>query len=126
MEYDRGLLEEFEEGDSPILRFFYFREPTLTLGRLEARRIDLAQLPYPHDIRPTGGRAVLHGKDDLCYSILASTRDPFVGGELLSSYRKISGIFQAALKSLGREVEMSRDKHRSAGSSHCFTSNSFI
>ena len=125
MAYDAELFKKFQQGQFPILRFFFFERPTLTLGRLEARRINLAALPYPYEIRPTGGRAVLHGEGDLCYSIVAGTNDPLVGGELLESYRKISGILSYALRGLAREVRLSEEKHAGLETGHCFSSPSF-
>jgi lipoyl(octanoyl) transferase len=125
MAYDSELFHGSAQGNSPLLRFFFFGHPTLTLGRLEARRLDLAALPYPHEIRPTGGRAVLHGEGDLCYSIVAPTNDPLVGGELLESYRKISALLAYALRGLGREVRLSDERHPGLGTGHCFSSPSF-
>src|ERR1035441_9080100 len=125
MAYDGELFKGFLTGQAPILRFFFFERPTLTLGRLEARRINLAQLPYPFEIRPTGGRAVLHGDGDLCYSIVASTSDPLVGGELLESYRKISGLLAYALRGLGREVRLCEERHPGLEKGHCFSAPSF-
>ena len=125
MAYDTELFKGFRPGDAPILRFFFFERPTLTLGRLEARRLNLSALPHPYEIRPTGGRAVLHGEGDLCYSIVAPTNDPMVGGELLGSYRKISAILAYALRDLGREVRLSEEKHPGLEAGHCFSSPSF-
>ncbi|HJT24190.1 MAG TPA: hypothetical protein VJ873_06410, partial [bacterium] len=85
----------------------------------------LESLPYPYEIRPTGGRAVLHGAGDLCYSIVASTSDALVGGELLESYRKISGLLAYALRDLNREVRLSEEKHPGLEAGHCFSAPSF-
>jgi lipoate-protein ligase A len=68
---------------------------------------------------------VLHGEGDLCYSIVAPTNDPLVGGELLESYRKISAILAYALRDLGREVRLSDEKHPGLEAGHCFSSPSF-
>jgi len=125
MAYDTELFHGFSSSDAPILRFFFFNRPTLTLGRLEARRLDLASLPTPHEIRPTGGRAVLHGEGDLCYSLVAPTNDPLVGGELLESYRKISALLAYALRGLDREVRLSDERHPGLETGHCFSSPSF-
>lgn len=125
MAYDAELFKRFQAGHPPILRFFHFENPTLTLGRLEARRLNLSQLSNPYEIRPTGGRAVLHGEGDLCYSIVAATKDPLVGGELLESYRKISGLLAYALRGLDREVRLSEEKHAGLETGHCFSSPSF-
>jgi lipoyl(octanoyl) transferase len=125
MAYDGELFKRFQPGQAPILRFFFFDRPTLTLGRLEARRLNLSQLAYPYEIRPTGGRAVLHGADDLCYSIVASTSDPLVGGELLESYRKISCLLANALRGLNRDVRLAEERHPGSQTGHCFSSLSF-
>lgn len=124
MAHDRELFLRLEEGASPLLRFFFFKKPTLTLGRLEAKRLNLGELTYPYEIRPTGGRAVLHGEGDLCYSIVASTSDPLVGGDLLESYRKISGLLANALRGLGRDVRLSSEKHTGVEEGHCFSAPS--
>jgi len=124
MAYDQELFQRFQPGEPPILRFFFFERPTLTLGRLEARRMDLSRLPYPYEIRPTGGRAVLHGEKDLCYSIIASTQESLVGGELLESYRKISGLLAYALRGLDRSVKLSNEKHAGLEADHCFSAPS--
>ncbi len=125
MAYDEELFKRFQPNQSPILRFFFFQRPTLTLGRLEAKRLNLSQLPYPYEIRPTGGRAVLHGAGDLCYSVIASTYDPLVGGELLESYRKISNLLAYTLRGLDRDVRLSEERHPGSQTGHCFSSPSF-
>lgn len=124
MTFDEELFREFKNDHSPLLRFFYFSSSTLTLGRLEARRINLEQLSYPYEIRPTGGRAVLHGKNDLCYSIVASQKDLLVGGDLITSYQKISRLLAKGLSSLGREVALTEAKHLGRGDPHCFSAPS--
>jgi len=124
MEWDRQAFRAFQESHAPMLRFFRFQKPTFTMGRLEARRIDLQKLPHPHEVRPTGGWTVLHGEGDLCYSLFASTRDPLVGGDLIASYQKISRLLQGAFKALGRQVELSTEPHRASGMTHCFSAPS--
>ena len=125
MAYDEELFKGFKPGQPPILRFFFFERATLTLGRLEARRLNLDSLPYPYEIRPTGGRSVLHGEGDLCYSIVAGVDDPLVGGTLLESYRKISGLLSYALRGLDREVRLSEEKHAGLEAGHCFSAPSY-
>jgi lipoate-protein ligase A len=126
MELDRKLFKTVQPGDKPLLRFFQFSKPTFTLGRLESKRVALDQLSHPCEIRPTGGWTVLHGQQDLCYSILASTRDPLVGGDLLTSYQKISVLLKEAFQRLNRAVELSQAPHRAStqGLAHCFSAPS--
>lgn len=124
MAFDEELFRSFRPEDLPILRFFFFQRSTLTLGRVEAKHLDLKSLDHPYEIRPTGGRAVLHGEGDLCYSIIAPVSDPFVGGSLPESYEKISRLLAGAFGSLGRRVELSREKHRGLEAGHCFSAPS--
>lgn len=124
MAYDAELFQRFHPAHPPILRFFFFERPTVTLGRLEARRRDVSSLPFPHEVRPTGGRAVLHGEGDLCYAVVASVSDPLVGGTVRESYRKISGLLAYALRGLDRPARLCGDKRLSAGRDHCFAAPS--
>lgn len=124
MAYDKKLFAEFKLDDSPILRFFTFSTPTLTLGRLEARRMKLQDLAFPYEIRPTGGRGVLHGEGDLCYALLASKQDQVVGGGLIESYCRIGKLLSGGLQSLKRDVRMSEEKHLGLGDLHCFSAPS--
>ena len=124
MAYDAELFKGFQSGDAPILRFFYFPQPTFTLGRLEARRFKLDSLPFPYEVRPTGGRAVLHGEADLCYAIVAPKDNALVGGTLIDSYCKISKLLAKGIQSLGRDVQMTTEKHLGLGDPHCFSAPS--
>jgi lipoate-protein ligase A len=124
MAYDGELFKAFQSGTAPILRFFYFPKITFTLGRLEARRFKLDSLTFPYEVRPTGGRAVLHGEGDLCYAIVASKDDALVGGTLIESYCKISKLLAKGLQSLGRNVQITTEKHLGLGDPHCFSAPS--
>ncbi|MGH7738896.1 MAG: lipoyl protein ligase domain-containing protein [bacterium] len=126
MERDRQAFRDFRAGDIPQLRFFQFSQPTFTLGRLDASRRDFSALSYPYEIRPTGGWTVLHGPQDLCYSVIASTKDSLVGGDLITSYQKISLLLQKAFHQLGREVELSQAPSRASilDRAHCFSTPS--
>lgn len=124
MAYDEKFFAEFNANDPPILRFFCFPTPTLTLGRLEARRLKLQNLAFPYEIRPTGGRGVLHGDGDLCYALLASKQDPLVGGALIESYCRIGKLLARGIQNLGRKVSMIQEKHLGLGDPHCFSAPS--
>lgn len=74
MEEDQSLLERAERGElEPIVRFYQWEEPTVSLGfhqsadQLDAVRLKAARVPWVR--RPTGGAAVLHS-DELTYAIV--------------------------------------------------------
>src|SRR4051794_8387098 len=70
MAYDLATLRKVQEGQSPTLRFFRFRQPTLSYGRHQSLETTKPLAPSGWDVvqRPTGGGIVLHG-DDLCLSL---------------------------------------------------------
>ena len=61
MSLDVGLLEQAEHG-AVAGRVYSWRGPWVSLGKFQHPEIDLI-LPIPHVMRPTGGKAVLHGHD---------------------------------------------------------------
>jgi lipoate-protein ligase A len=71
MRYDAELLKGVEEGSlPPTLRFFRFKEPTVSYGRLQKLK-DIAPLVLSNWAsvqRPTGGGVVFHD-GDLCFSL---------------------------------------------------------
>ena len=63
MGVDIELLEKAEQGES-TLRFYSWEKAWVTLGRFQDPKTDLLDTDLvPWIIRPTGGRAVLHGHD---------------------------------------------------------------
>lgn len=125
MAWDAGFFRDFQVGDPPFLRFYFFPEPTVTVGRLEAGKFHVPWAVERVQVRPTGGRAVFHGRGDLCYSLAASVFDPLVGGGLLESYRRIALFWQRALQRLGRSVALEEKRKVSRRFlKHCFSSPS--
>jgi len=71
MRHDAETLTRVESGESPpTLRFFRFKEPTLSFGRLQKREDVVPLIPpgWAAIQRPTGGGIVLHN-GDLCFSL---------------------------------------------------------
>jgi lipoate-protein ligase A len=71
MRYDAELLAGVERGDlPPTFRFFRFKEPTVSFGRLQKRRDIQPLVPkgWPVIQRPTGGGIVFH-ENDFCLSL---------------------------------------------------------
>lgn len=129
MAIDEALLQACITGQPgfPSLRLFAWREPTLSIGIMQGLEEDvnlntISSLHIPLVRRPTGGRAVLH-EFELTYSIVGSERDPLLSGNVVESYRKISGALVAALEYLGLQAELApAGAHRAANhrAASCF------
>jgi len=117
MALDRWLLRRCEAGDPmPVLRLYGWDRPTVTLGRHqdpEADRIDLSRcrrLGVSVVRRPTGGRAVYHGRG-LTYAVVAPI--PRDAGTVGETYRWVATALLDGLRGLGLSVtELGR--HRGA------------
>jgi len=106
MAIDAELLEEVEQSPEAktIVRFYQWRQPTVSLGRNQS--IDAAvDQPFCRqqgiDVvhRPTGGRAVLHD-DELTYAV-ASNDSACFGDTIYANYKSVSEALCAGFRSLG-------------------------
>lgn len=101
-----------------ILRFYQWRQPTLSLGFHQAA--DSLPEGIERVRRPTGGRAVLHqatGVDsDLTYS-LAATRS---GGSRRQTYRALCQFLMRGLAHLGVDLEFGTAGRGYVGEASCF------
>ncbi|MCB2178861.1 lipoate--protein ligase family protein [bacterium] len=109
MAVDEAILEAATRGDvPPTLRFYAWNPPCLSLGYAQPiNDVDRANLQtngWDMVRRPTGGRAILH-TDELTYSVSGPDTDPVLVGDILSSYRRISGAILAALAEIGLGVQ---------------------
>lgn len=118
MAFDEALLESVIAGGQPVIRFYSWQPPTLSLGvNQPLGEIDpeeCSRRGFGLVRRMTGGRAVLH-QHELTYSVIAREYDYRVSGGVVESYRKISTALVAGLRLLGAEVELappSRALHR--------------
>jgi len=113
MAIDEALLSACDagEGGFPVLRFYWWTVPTLSLGAKEkleeaadpeaCRRNGIALVR-----RSTGGRAVLHDLE-LTYSIVAAVGSPPFSGSVADSYRRIAEAMREGLLALGVALELS-------------------
>jgi lipoate-protein ligase A len=105
MAIDRWLLEQHQAGHPPVLRFYTWEEPTISLGyhqrRWPASWGDLTWEGKPIELvrRPTGGRAVLH-HGDLTYMVVTSG----MSNKRLEAYHKICEFLIEGWRSLGVEL----------------------
>jgi lipoate-protein ligase A len=106
MAVDEVLLAAATRGAAPVLRFYEWQGPWLSLGYAQsfdagsAARCRDAGVPVLR--RVPGGRAVLHGAD-LTYCVAAPTSALPAG--LDSSYRLLSDAILAALREMGVAAE---------------------
>lgn len=115
-----------EEGASPVLRFFGWEGPAVSIGYFQdaAEEIDCA---YCRDEeikivrRPTGGKAVLHG-GDLTYSLVARESSPLFSPDVVETYRIISRCLIRGLAKSGIAVEIVEEGREGpgAGGGLCF------
>jgi lipoate-protein ligase A len=103
MAIDRWLLEQHHAGQHPpVLRFYTWASPTISLGYHQHRwpapwqQLAWQGLPVRLVRRPTGGRAVLH-QGDLTYMVVASG----LPGKRLDAYRAICEFLIQGWRSLG-------------------------
>ncbi len=111
MALDEALLRSMRPGhDRPLLRLYRWSRPTVSVGcncrlereldreRCRERGLELVR-------RPTGGRAVYHGRE-LTYSVIGPGDTAWLGQTVSESFRIIAGAIRRALESLGVRAEL--------------------
>ncbi|MBE9129436.1 lipoate--protein ligase family protein [Coleofasciculus sp. LEGE 07092] len=106
MAIDQWLLEQHQAGIyPPVLRFYTWASPTISLGyhqhRWDSAWQQLTWQGTPVELvrRPTGGRAVLH-QGDLTYMVITSG----LTGKRLDAYQKMCGFLIQGWRSLGVDL----------------------
>jgi lipoate-protein ligase A len=98
---DFAAAERGGDAGVPVLRWFTWDRPTVSLGRHESvARFDeaaLAAAGIPLTVRPTGGRAVFH-VDEWTYVALVPLDHPTLGGSLAASTRALTQVVATALE----------------------------
>ncbi len=111
MAVDEAILEATVAGKSlPTLRLYDWQPACLSLGQGQPLSdVDLERLAANGwDVvrRPTGGRAILH-TNELTYAVIGPKDEPRLVGDILTSYKRISGALMAALELIGLPVQSS-------------------
>jgi lipoate-protein ligase A len=115
MAVDEALMETVGSGESPpTFRAYTWRPYAVSLGRSQRQSIRLDRrkcLEAGVDVvvRPSGGRAVLHG-DDVTYSAVFSSEGVLGGGGVRATYRRLAGVLLRALVYLGIEADLARSR----------------
>ena len=130
MRRDRELLEwAYSSGESlPVLRFFLWRPPAISLGYLQSESdIDAEKCARDGiDIvrRPTGGRAILHSAE-FTYSVTIPPWHPLAKMTILQTYNEISRALALGLRNLGIPAKLARGTGRiNPKNPSCFSSTS--
>lgn len=130
MAVDACLVRMAERGGFDIALRTYTWEPhTVSLGRLQkdAGGIDRGKLSadgYGLVRRPTGGRAVWHGRE-LTYSVTASSRHSLYADGIGKSLDAVAAVLVAALRSIGVPAVINRAGRSGEGfgKGPCFVSH---
>ena len=130
MAVDQTLLELAEPGvASPVLRFYRWERPTLSVGHLQkiGGLIDtdyLGKNNIPLVRRPTGGRAILHD-DEVTYSVIIPKGSQLYR-PLRPLFRVISSVLRVALAGCGVAVDTDggADTSRPMSTPCCFAARS--
>ena len=122
MAVDRAVLAARAEGTAPpTLRLYWWRVPTVSLGRFQsAEDVDRGacrELGVEVVRRPTGGRGVLHD-NELTYSMVASLEDGVPRG-VAASYRWLSRPLLDAYQALGVDAALTT-RSRGERSAACY------
>ncbi|MBO9129686.1 biotin/lipoate A/B protein ligase family protein [Bacillus sp. 165] len=109
MALDECLLNwQSEKKLSPIVRFYEWEVPTLSIGYFqrvekEINMEEVSKRGFGFVRRPTGGRSVLHDKE-LTYSVIVSEDHPDMPRTVTEAYRVISEGILEGFKTLGLDA----------------------
>lgn len=113
MALDEAIALSVREGHSPpTIRFYGWREPSVSLGMFQPTRDIDVRFCERNGVsvvrRPTGGKAILHC-DELTYSLCARNAGPFSGG-LRETYRVISNALSRAFTAIGLDIAVVNER----------------
>jgi lipoate-protein ligase A len=128
MAVDEILLSTVGKGSSPpTLRAYTWRPRAVSLGRSQRRDIKLDERRCISEgvdvvVRPSGGRAVLHG-DDLTYAAVFPADGILGAGGIAATYKRLAAVLIRALAVLGVRADLARSHGAggAAASLPCFT-----
>jgi lipoate-protein ligase A len=122
MAIDQWLLEQHQAREHPpVLRFYTWALPTISLGYHQRRwpeswqQLSWKETPIQLVRRPTGGRAVLH-QGDLTYMVVTSE----LTGKRLEAYKAICEFLIRGWRSLGVDLHYGSAGREYAHNPSCF------
>lgn len=128
LQRDRWLYQHYQPGDLPLLRFYQWPAPSLSVGRFQVVPEVLQALSWQEGFpilqRPSGGQAIWH-QNDLTFSWIG----PPIGSSVLEGHEQLKQAICKGLAKLGIDVlsKSTASSHSQAGVSfHCFDTVSAI
>ncbi len=130
MAVDEALLAEQSPGAAPVLRFYGWVPPAVSLGYFQVPEEEinfdgLKNIGATWVRRATGGRAVLHD-DEVTYAL--AIREELLPGTVTESYRVVSEALVAGLQTIGVQACVaphSEVGRQGKGSAACFDAPSW-
>ncbi len=130
MAADEYMAEEAKQESRPVLRFYRWDPPALSIGYFQkfSREVNeegCRELGIQWIRRPTGGRAVLH-EHEITYCLALPLDYPQLPQGVTNSYRWLSAGLLQGLKELGVEAEFAPVSHQAGRgkTAACFDSPS--
>jgi len=128
MANDTAISEEVGNGNSPTtIKIYGWSIPTLSLGKHQKESSIDKEFLKNHNFglvrRPTGGRAVLHNKE-ITYLFAISSKDERLPRNIVQSYMKISEGLTIALRNLGIDCDVQKNKKEAISKDICYDSPS--
>jgi lipoate-protein ligase A len=108
MARDEALQLAHSESAAPVLRFYGWRAPCVSIGRLQ-KNFDFARASeagFEIVRRPTGGRAVLHQHEITYCVVLHASQLPRASRSVIGAYNWLSAGFLAGLQTLGIRAQL--------------------
>jgi lipoyl(octanoyl) transferase len=129
MAIDESLYLSLNPDSSPVLRFYTWASPTLSLGSFQNYKRVVSEAFCVHNNinvvrRPTGGRAVLH-QYEVTYAVVAPLEGAFNNLSLRETYQLISKPLNQALQQLGineSSISLNSSHLQDPHNSQCFVS----
>ncbi len=127
MAEDARLLEAVGAGAPPVLRFYRWARPTISLGYAQdaAAAVDAAaaeRLGVDVVRRPTGGKAVVHD-DELTYAVVVPAG--LLPGDVRRSYALLAEGLVSGLRALGVDARCHDGSEPPGASALCFVAPSW-
>ena len=107
MRVDEAIAESVAKGRSlPTIRLYAWPGATISLGRHQQAAPLLNEERCRQEgvevlRRPTGGKAILHHRGDITYSVIAREDAPPLSRNILASYRSVNAALVAGASALG-------------------------